>query len=261
MPTKRRKSHANGKNQCACLTKTSGFVARCRRASATKGLCSQHRNSPACRPPGGQARTPAPAHSVPAHSVMTGDTGGGNRKGGEKSKGGRNCKGVDGPRTCFDFVMYSDEEVEQYLQQDEDNIVVVVDAGADTQEAFCYTRKQLADTLRTNRRVFACATDTDRIEAAVPHIEYAPVQLRDAVLVHASTLQAAIKQTRHRVILLSRTGFVPRLVSHDVLDVKLDSSVGGRHCQPSSGGMSYAASVPIATAGNGKSGKHPRACL
>ena len=222
MPTAKIKSRTGIQSQCTCLTKASGFAARCRRASVSKERCSQHRSSPECRTQRVPARTPAPAH--------------------QQSQEKR--KGVNTPRACFDFVSFSDEDVKEYLQQDAGNLVVVVDAGTDDQEVFCYTRRQLADTLRTNRRVFACATDTDRIEAAVPHKEFAPVQLRDAMLVHASTLQATMKQPENRVILLTRTGYVPRLVSRDVLFLKRDSSVGGRHCQPSSGGMTYAASVP-----------------
>ena len=141
------------------------------------------------------------------------------------------------PQKCFDFILFSDENAKTYLQQDPDNTIVIADG-----EAFCYTHKKIADTLRPKERMYPCKTDTDIINKDMSHEGFAMVQLRDAVIVDIHSLQSALNQ-KGRVIKLTKSGYVPRLVSSGVLTHKHGASVGGKHCQLSSGAMSYAAHI------------------
>ena len=141
------------------------------------------------------------------------------------------------PQKCFDFILFSDENAKTYLQQDPDNTIVIAD-----DEAFCYTRKKIADTLRPKERMYPCKADTDVIETDMSHEGFALVQLRDAVIVDIRSLQSALNQ-KGRVIKLTKSGYVPRLVSSGVLTHKRGASVGGKHCQVSSGAMSYTAQM------------------
>ena len=141
------------------------------------------------------------------------------------------------PLKCFDFILLSDENAKTYLQEDPDNTIVIADG-----EAFCYTHKKIADTLRPKERMYPCKTDTDIIKKDMSHEGFAMVQLRDAVIVDIHSLQSALNQ-KGRVIKLTKSGYVPRLVSSGVLTHKHGASVGGKHCQLSSGAMSYAAHI------------------
>jgi hypothetical protein len=150
------------------------------------------------------------------------------------------------PTRCFDFYEYSDVAVAGHLNEDEDNFVVIQD-DIDAQEVFCSTRSHLLKALKPSNLFFECQGE-NFIVPAVSANPYVVLGLRDAIVVDATSLQAAMKQAagkkaKSRVIVVTKSHYVPWLVSQGVLSHKPGSSVSGKHCQPSSGAMVYVANA------------------
>jgi hypothetical protein len=79
--------------------------------------------------------------------------------------------------TCFDFVAFNDEKVQEYLDEDrQDNIVILDTRG---QNGVCFTRSRISESLEDNTGLFFPCLKAKHMGTAVKNLILARVTMRD----------------------------------------------------------------------------------
>jgi hypothetical protein len=142
-----------------------------------------------------------------------------------------------GKGTCFDQFMFEDEDLQTYMANDADNMVIFVEE-ADRRAAYCTSVQQIKSlgVMKTQNTFYECETLTRRGKVSHGRSNRPPlarIPLTYGRFVERESLKKLLKR-EVRYITLRRIGHTDRLMSTDVFGAKVGAGISGMHCQETS---------------------------
>jgi hypothetical protein len=141
-----------------------------------------------------------------------------------------------GKGTCFDQFMLEDEDLQTYMANDADNMVIFVEE-ADRRAAYCTSVKQIESlgVMKKQNKFYECETRTRRGKVSHGRSRVNPNPLARIPLTYSRYVDreslGKLLKREVRYITLRRIGHTDRLMSADVFDAKVGAGISGMHCQ------------------------------